>query len=123
MRARVGVAEHVPIRVGDQPGERRQSLGDPLPYLAMAGETARPPGVFCDSGFSCSVGDHISFDNNGNPLTKFDNPGQIFDQLFMGLTPGMTNTQAAAGTARVQIPSIAISLTAVSHPVSAARRR
>jgi hypothetical protein len=67
-----------------------------VPYLAMAGETARPPGVFCDSGFSCSVGDHISFDNNGNPLTRFDNPGQIFDELFMGLTPDMTSAAANA---------------------------
>ena len=73
-----------------------------VPYLAMAGETARPPGVFCDSGFSCSVGDHISFDGNGNPLTRFDNPGQIFDQLFMGLTPGMTSSAANAMAAAMQ---------------------
>jgi Protein of unknown function (DUF1552) len=77
-------------------------MGTKVPYLAMAGETARPPGVFCDSGFSCAVGDHVSFDNNGNPLTRFDNPGQIFDQLFMGLTPGMTNTQAAAMAAAMR---------------------
>ncbi len=79
-----------------------------VPYLAMAGETARPPGVFCDSGFSCSVGDHVSFDNNGNPLTRFDNPGQIFDALFMGLTPGMTSSQAAAmaATMRAQDKSV-----------------
>ena len=50
----------------------------------------------------CAVGDHINFDNNGNPLTRFDNPGQIFVQLFMGLTPGMTNTQASAAAAAMR---------------------
>ena len=66
------------------------------PYLAMGGEAARAAGVFCDSGFSCSVGDHISFDNSGSPLTRFDNPGQIFDQLFMGLMTGTTTMPSAA---------------------------
>jgi hypothetical protein len=69
------------------------------PYLAMGGEAARAAGVFCDSGFSCSVGDHISFDNNGNPLTRYDNPGQIFDQLFMGLPTGTTTMPSAADLA------------------------
>ena len=66
-----------------------------VPYLAMGGEAARGAGVFCDSGFSCSVGDHVSFDNMGNPLTRFDNPGQIFDQLFKGITTGSTTPTAA----------------------------
>jgi hypothetical protein len=65
------------------------------PYLAMGGEQARAAGVFCDSGFSCSVGDHISFDDTGSPLTRFDNPGQIFDQLFMGLSTGGTTPSQA----------------------------
>jgi hypothetical protein len=67
-----------------------------VPYIAMGGEAARAAGVFCDSGFSCSVGDHISFDNMGNPLTRFDNPGQIFDQLFAGIMTGTTSTPSAA---------------------------
>jgi hypothetical protein len=66
------------------------------PYLAMGAETSRAAGVFCDSGFSCSVGDHISFDNMGNPLTRFDNPGQIFDQLFMGIMTGTASMPSAA---------------------------
>jgi hypothetical protein len=74
------------------------------PYLAMGGEKARAAGVFCDSGFSCSVGDHISFDSTGNPLTRFDDPGQIFDQLFMGLmttgTPGMPSAADMMAAAR-----------------------
>jgi hypothetical protein len=69
------------------------------PYLAMGGEQARAAGVFCDSGFSCSVGDHISFDNNGNPLTRYDNPGQIFDQLFTGLATGTATMPSAADVA------------------------
>jgi hypothetical protein len=57
------------------------------PYLAMSGEVARPAGVLCDSGFSCSVGDHISFDDAGMNLPRFDRPSEIFDQLFMGFSP------------------------------------
>jgi hypothetical protein len=58
------------------------------PYLAMSGEVARPAGVLCDSGFSCAVGDHITFDDAGKNVPRFDNPGMIFDQLFMGFSPG-----------------------------------
>jgi hypothetical protein len=64
------------------------------PYLAMSGEVARPSGVLCDSGFSCSVGDHITFDDMGKNLPRFDNPGQVFDQLFMGFSPGASNEAA-----------------------------
>jgi hypothetical protein len=58
-----------------------------LPYLAMAGEVARPVGTLCDSGFSCAVGDHITFDAKGQNVPRFDNPGLIFDQLFAGFNP------------------------------------
>jgi len=57
------------------------------PYLAMAGEYARPAGGTCDTGFSCLVGDHISFDNEGVNLPRYDHPEDIFDQLFQGLDP------------------------------------
>jgi hypothetical protein len=58
-----------------------------VPYIAMAGEAARPAGTLCDTGFSCAVGDHISFDETGNNLPRFDDPGLMFDQLFAGLDP------------------------------------
>ncbi|HVJ16710.1 MAG TPA: DUF1552 domain-containing protein [Polyangiaceae bacterium] len=58
-----------------------------VPYIAMAGEVARPSGTLCDSGFSCAVGDHITFDNDGKNLPRFDNPLLMFDQLFAGLDP------------------------------------
>jgi len=58
-----------------------------VPYIAMAGEVARPSGTLCDSGFSCAVGDHITFDNEGKNLPRFDDPGLMFDQLFAGLDP------------------------------------
>jgi hypothetical protein len=69
------------------------------PYLAMGGEKARGAGVFCDSGFNCVVGDHISFDMTGNAVTRFDDPGQIFDQLFMGLPTGTAGQPSAADLA------------------------
>ena len=52
------------------------------PYLAMAGEYSRPAGGTCDVGFSCLVGDHISFDDQGVNLTRYDKPEDVFDQLF-----------------------------------------
>jgi hypothetical protein len=58
------------------------------PYLALSGEVARPAGVLCDSGFSCAVSDHVTFDDAGKNVPRYDNPGQMFDQLFMGFTPG-----------------------------------
>jgi hypothetical protein len=75
------------------------------PYLAMGGEVGRPAGVFCDSGFACSVGDHISFDDSGNPVPRVDNAGQIFDQLFTGGGTGST-PDAAAMARRKQDSSI-----------------
>ncbi len=65
------------------------------PYFAMAGEGARPSGTLCDSGFSCAVGDHISFDDKGVNLPRVENPGEMFDQLFQGLDPN-ANAMAAA---------------------------
>jgi hypothetical protein len=63
------------------------------PYFVMAGEGARPAGSLCDSGYSCAVADHVSFDQNGVNLPRLENPGEMFDQLFEGLDP-MANQQA-----------------------------
>jgi hypothetical protein len=65
------------------------------PYFVMSGEGSRPAGSLCDSGFGCGVADHISFDQNGANLPRVENPGDMFDQLFMGLDPN-ANAQAAA---------------------------
>ncbi len=65
------------------------------PYFAMAGEGARPAGVLCDSGFSCAVADHVTFDDRGVNLPRVENPGEMFDQLFQGLDPN-ANAQAVA---------------------------
>lgn len=65
------------------------------PYFVMSGEGARPAGTLCDSGFSCSVADHISFDDNGVNLPRVEHPGEMFDQLFEGLDPN-ANAQALA---------------------------
>jgi hypothetical protein len=72
------------------------------PYLAMAGEYARPAGGTCDTGFSCLVGDHISFDNEGVNLPRFDRPEDIFDQLFQGLDPSVGAEVFAARWAQDQ---------------------
>ena len=58
-----------------------------LPSLELAGEPGATEGS-CDSGYRCSVGNHISFDQTGTPLPKLYATGQIFDRLFQGFDPG-----------------------------------
>jgi hypothetical protein len=70
------------------------------PYMAMAGEGSRPSGTLCDSGFSCAVGDHISFDDKGVNLPRVANPGDMFDQLFQGLDPSANAAAIAERKAR-----------------------
>jgi hypothetical protein len=65
------------------------------PYFVMSGEGSRPAGSLCDSGFSCAVADHITFDDKGINVPRVENPGAMFDQLFEGLDPN-ANAQAAA---------------------------
>jgi hypothetical protein len=76
------------------------------PYLAMGGEQSPPAGAYCDSGFACSVGNHISFDDNGSPIVRIDSPAMIFDQLFSGGTGGDPNAAAAAAARKKQDSSI-----------------
>jgi hypothetical protein len=63
------------------------------PYFVMSGEGSRPAGSLCDSGYSCAVADHVSFNQEGINLPRIENPGEMFDQLFEGLDP-MANQQA-----------------------------
>jgi hypothetical protein len=75
-----------------------QALGQETrrPYLIMSGEQARPAGSTCDSGYSCGVSDHISFDEAGRNLTRLDNPGDAFDALFEGYEPPDDDGMASA---------------------------
>ncbi|HET6281638.1 MAG TPA: DUF1552 domain-containing protein [Polyangia bacterium] len=57
------------------------------PYLIMSGEVGRPAGNPCDSGFSCAVGGSISFDDMGKNLPRLEDPGKVFDEIFMGSNP------------------------------------
>src|SRR5260370_10259676 len=76
------------------------------PYLAM-GAMPAPAGGTCDVGFSCAVGDRVSFDDMGVNLPRFDNPGQIFDQLFAGAAAaGDPAAAAALAKLRMQNQSI-----------------
>lgn len=54
-----------------------------LKSLELSGEEGFQEG-FCDSGYPCAVGNHISFDENGIPLPKLDNLQVIFERLFQG---------------------------------------
>jgi len=62
--------------------------------LSLAGEPGATDGS-CDSGYRCSVGNHISFDTNGVPLPKLYDTGQIFDQLFQGFDPSASQADIA----------------------------
>jgi len=61
-----------------------------LKSLELTGEEGFADG-FCDSGYPCAVGNHISFDMTGAPLPKLSDTGAIFDRLFQGFDPGMSN--------------------------------
>jgi hypothetical protein len=65
-----------------------------LASLEMAGEPGATEGS-CDSGYRCSVGNHISFDMTGTPLPKIYPTGQIFDRLFQGFDPDASQADIA----------------------------
>ncbi|HVY32147.1 MAG TPA: DUF1552 domain-containing protein [Polyangiaceae bacterium] len=65
-----------------------------LPSLELAGEPGATEGS-CDSGYRCSVGNHIAFDSTGTPLPKLYDTGQIFDRLFQGFDPGASQADIA----------------------------
>ncbi len=63
-----------------------------LKSLELAGEPGATEGS-CDSGYRCSVGNHISFDMTGTPLPKLYQTGQIFDRLFEGFDPDASSAE------------------------------
>ena len=65
-----------------------------LKSLELAGENGATEGS-CDSGYRCSVGNHISFDTTGTPLPKIYQTGQIFDRLFEGFDPDASAADVA----------------------------
>jgi hypothetical protein len=65
-----------------------------LKSLELAGEQGATEGS-CDSGYRCSVGNHISFDKTGTPLPKIYNTGQVFDRLFEGFDPDASAADVA----------------------------
>lgn len=68
--------------------------GTKLPSLELAGEPGATEGS-CDSGYRCSVGNHIAFDTTGTPLPKLYDTGQVFDRLFQGFDPGASQADIA----------------------------
>lgn len=65
-----------------------------LRSLELSGEEGFSDG-YCDSGYRCAVGNHISFDETGTPLPKLFNTGAIFDRLFEGFDAGASAAEAA----------------------------
>jgi hypothetical protein len=72
------------------------------PNLAMSAQTLYPAGQLCDSGFSCAVSDHITFDQTGTDVPTFDNPGLTFKELFTNANP----MGSAAATAAAQLRTV-----------------
>lgn len=68
--------------------------GTKLASLELAGEPGATEGS-CDSGYRCSVGNHIAFDMTGTPLPKLYDTGQIFDRLFQGFDAGASQADIA----------------------------
>ena len=65
-----------------------------LKSLELSGEVGFSDG-YCDSGYRCAVGNHISFDMTGTPLPKLFDTAAIFDRLFQGFDPGASAADAA----------------------------
>jgi len=65
-----------------------------LKSLELAGEAGATAGS-CDSGYRCSIGNHISFDMTGASLPKLYETGKIFDRLFMGFSPDANAAEVA----------------------------
>jgi hypothetical protein len=72
------------------------------PNLAMCAQTLYPAGSMCDSGFSCAVSDHITFDAMGTDVSTFDDPGLTFNELFANASP----TGSAAAAAATQLRTV-----------------
>jgi hypothetical protein len=64
------------------------------PYFVLGGEPPFWQGDTCDSGYPCAVGNHITFDMQGNNIPRIETPGEAFDQLFAGLDPTANNEAA-----------------------------
>jgi Protein of unknown function (DUF1552) len=68
--------------------------GNKIASLSLAGEQGATSGS-CDSGYRCTVGNHISFDATGVPMPKLYNTGDIFDQLFQGFDASASQADVA----------------------------
>jgi hypothetical protein len=78
----------------DQVIAKQIGAGTKLASLELSGEPGATEGS-CDSGYRCSVGNHISFDMTGTPLPKLYDVGQVFDRLFKGFDPGESQADIA----------------------------
>ncbi|MGC4090069.1 MAG: DUF1552 domain-containing protein [Polyangiaceae bacterium] len=64
----------------------------PSLQLGMAGGNTAGD---CDSGYSCAYARNISWSTPTTPLPKIIDPAKAFDQIFAGLTPGVSDAEAA----------------------------
>jgi hypothetical protein len=72
------------------------------PNLAMCAQTLYPAGSLCDSGFSCAVSDHITFDATGTDVPTFDDPGLTFNELFANASASTMGSAAAAAATQLR---------------------
>lgn len=70
------------------------------PYFLLGGEAQVWAGDGCDSGYPCSVGNHITFDMQGVNVPRLESPGQAYDQLFEGFDGSESSAAAAERWAR-----------------------
>jgi hypothetical protein len=77
----------------DQVVAARVGATSKLKSLELSGEEGFSEG-YCDSGYRCAVGNHISFDESGKPLPKLFDTAAIFDRLFQGFDAGQSQIEA-----------------------------
>jgi hypothetical protein len=49
----------------------------------------------CDTGYACAYARNISWSSPTTPLPKLVDPAKVFDQLFAGTTPNVSDAEAA----------------------------
>lgn len=84
-----------------------------LPSLELGIEGGASTGI-CDSGYSCAYPRNIAWAGEATPLPKLTDPRLVFDRLFAGFDPGLSEEEAAR--------RLALRLSVLDHAVDEVHR-
>jgi hypothetical protein len=92
------------VRAGislDQVAARTLGPLTPIPSLQLGVIPGRRTGV-CEAGYSCVMENTISWADERTPLPPVQNAAAVFDRMFQGYDPGLSEAARAARRARRQ---------------------